>query len=362
LSAGWLLAGLKFAGLGSGYLIAARRLARDREAMMFELFTEPARHVVVHAQEDARRLGHNYIGCEHLLLAAATNEPAGTVLRDHGVTPERIEAEILRTIGRARRPTRFGDLDREALASVGIDLDVVRGRIEAAFGPHALTRALQDAACRRRRPVWQKGPLAERTRRRRRARRHGRLPTGPRDNAQLLPSPDPRSHIPFTPRAKKSLQLSLPEAKALNDNYVGVQHLTLALLDLQDGMVPVILSLLGAPARIATRRRPRPLPQGELIRALPRCDCHDLSNGGPDPARTTISGPQRPGAPATGIPPLPCQRAFRRSPRTDPRSAPRATARCCLRRTHDMRRLPVSLEGFLVRVPLVQHELLRCRP
>ena len=38
---------------------------------MFERFTEGARQVVVRAQENARRLGHNYIGCEHLLLAAA---------------------------------------------------------------------------------------------------------------------------------------------------------------------------------------------------------------------------------------------------------------------------------------------------
>ena len=65
---------------------------------MFERFTDTARHVVVQAQEDARQLGHSYIGCEHLLLAAAAAaEPASAVLRDQGVTPERIKAEILRT-------------------------------------------------------------------------------------------------------------------------------------------------------------------------------------------------------------------------------------------------------------------------
>jgi ATP-dependent Clp protease ATP-binding subunit ClpA len=218
--------------------------------MMFERFTDTARHVVVQAQEDARRLGHHYIGCEHLLLAAAaTGEPAGVVLRDHGVTPERIEAEILRTIGRGQTADPLGGLDRQALASIGIDLDVVRARIEAAFGPDALTRAL-PAARQRRRPAWGKGPLAEltRRRRRRRARRHAPRPTGPRGDAPLLPGPAPRGHIPFTPRAKKSLELSLREAKALHDNYIGVQHLSLALLTLQDGMVPVILTALGAPA------------------------------------------------------------------------------------------------------------------
>ena len=217
---------------------------------MFERFTDTARHVIVQAQADARRLGHNYIGCEHLLLAAAaTGEPAGAVLRDQGVTPERIEAEILRTIGRGQTADPLGGLDREALASLGIDLDVVRARIEAAFGPDALIRAL-PAACRSRRPAWGKGPLAELTRRqrRRRARRNAPLPADPHGTAPLLLGPAPRGHIPFTPRATKSLALSLSEAQALNDTYIGVQHLILALLVMKDGMVPVILSALGTPA------------------------------------------------------------------------------------------------------------------
>jgi len=217
---------------------------------MFERFTDAARRVVVQAQEDARRLGHNYIGCEHLLLAAAAAaEPASMVLRDQGVTPDCVEAEILRTIGRSQTAGPLGGLDRQALASIGIDLDVVRARIEAAFGPDALTRAL-PAARRSRRPAWGKGPLAEltRRRRRRRARRDGPLPAGPVWQRPAFPGPAPGGHIPFTPRAKKTLELSLREAKALHDNYIGVQHLTLALLALEDGMIPVILSALGAPA------------------------------------------------------------------------------------------------------------------
>jgi Clp amino terminal domain, pathogenicity island component len=213
--------------------------------MMFERFTDTARHVVVQAQADARRLGHNYIGCEHLLLAAAAAaEPASAVLRDQGVTPERVEAEILRTIGRGQTADPLGGIDRQALAFIGIDLDVVRARIEAAFGPDALTRAL-PAACRSGRPAWGKGPLAELIRRRRRARRNARLPAGPPRQRPASPGPAPGGHIPFTPRAKKSLELSLREAKALHDTYIGVQHLTLALLAMKDGMVPVILSGMG---------------------------------------------------------------------------------------------------------------------
>ena len=216
---------------------------------MFERFTDTARQVVVRAQEDARRFGHHYIGCEHLLLAAAaTGEPASVVLRDHGVTPERVEAEILRTVGRGQAADPLGGLDRQALASIGIDLDAVRARIEATFGPGALTRDL-PAAARSRRPVWGKGPLAEltRRRRRRRARRHLPRPAGARGDAPLLPGPAPRGHIPFTPLAKRSLELSLREALTMRDNYIGVEHLSLALLTLQDGTVPVILTALGAP-------------------------------------------------------------------------------------------------------------------
>ena len=217
---------------------------------MFERFTDTARHVVVQAQHDARRLGHNYIGCEHLLLAAAAAAgPAGAVLRDQGVTPERVEAEILRTAGRGQTADPLGSLDRQALAFIGIDLNLVRARIEAAFGPDALTRAL-PAACRSRRPAWGKGPLAElmRRRHRRRARRNAPLPAGPPRQRPASPGLASGGHIPFTPRANKSLELSLREAKALHDNSIGVQHLILALLVPKDGTVPVILSALGAPA------------------------------------------------------------------------------------------------------------------
>jgi Clp amino terminal domain, pathogenicity island component len=218
--------------------------------MMIERFTDTARRIIVQAQEDARRLGHNYIGCEHLLMgAAAADEPAGAVLRDRGVTPERIKAEILRTAGQGQPAHPPGGLDREALASIGVDLDVVRARIEAAFGPDALTRALPGAR-QRRRPAWGKGPLAGLTRRRRRHRAHRsvRLPSGPFRQPPASAGLVPGGHIPFTPRAKKTLALSLREAEALHDNSIGVQHLTLALLAPKDGTVPVILTALGAPA------------------------------------------------------------------------------------------------------------------
>ena len=221
---------------------------------MFERFTDSARHLLVQAQHEARRLGHNYIGCEHLLLAAAgADEPASAVLRDQGVTPERVEAEIRRTLGRGpggpADPLR--GLDREALAAIGIDLDVVRARLEAAFGPDALDRAVlahkRAAQAHRRsmRPAWRKGPVAE-LMRRRRARRGAPPGPGPRAVNRPGPGPAPGGHIPLTPRAKKSLELSLREAQALHDDYIGVQHLILAQLAISEGMGQTILSSLGA--------------------------------------------------------------------------------------------------------------------
>jgi ATP-dependent Clp protease ATP-binding subunit ClpA len=222
--------------------------------MMFERFTDGSRQVIVQAQKEARRLGHNYIGCEHLLLAVAgVSEPAADVLRDQGVTPERVEAEIVRIIGRGSADPLSG-LDREALAAIGIDLDVVRARLEAAFGPGALDRAVlahkrgAQAVRPRRHPALGKGPVARlmhlrRVRSAHRATFAGRVPLAV--HRRLPPGPPPR-HIPFTPRAKKSLELSLREAKALHDDYIGVQHLILAQLAMSDGMTPTILSALGA--------------------------------------------------------------------------------------------------------------------
>lgn len=218
--------------------------------MMFQRFTGDARGIMVRAEEEARLLGHGFLGCEHLLFAvAAADAPVGTVLRDHGVTPQAVEAEVLRRVGRGHSSDALDDLDRDALAFIGIDLDVVRARIEAAFGPDALSPG-HPRAGNRRRPAWGKGPVAElRRRRRRRAGHHDPAPLQrPCGNGPSLRRQTPGDHLGFTPRAKKALALSLKEANTLHDHRVDVQHLTLALLSLHDGPVPGILSALDAPA------------------------------------------------------------------------------------------------------------------
>ncbi len=187
---------------------------------MPERVTGDARQVVACASEQARRLGHGFIGGEHLLygLASAGGE-VGAVLRERGVTPERVEAEFVRLIGSANTASGslFGTLDRDALTTIGIDLDTVRERIEAAFGPAALA---PDA------------PAPRRWRRSRPGQGPGRV----------------AGHLPLTRRAKKCLESSLREAHAHSSSHLGAEHIALALLTMDDGVPHRILSVIGASA------------------------------------------------------------------------------------------------------------------
>lgn len=179
---------------------------------MFERFTNEGRHLLVDAQRHAHRLGHNYLGCEHLLLALASSQSdAGAVLRSLGAMLEAVEASALHRLG-----TPAGVIDRDALAAIGIDFEKVQQRVEAVFGPNALNR----------RP----------------------RPTPPRRGWRRRRSCGPKSSLRFTPRAKKSLELSLDEALARGDGHIGVEHLTLALTSMRDGLAPRILADLGLPS------------------------------------------------------------------------------------------------------------------
>jgi ATP-dependent Clp protease ATP-binding subunit ClpC len=56
----------------------------------------------------------------------------------------------------------------------------------------------------------------------------------------------PISHIPFTPRAKKVLELSFREALQLNHDYIGTEHLLLGLIGEGEGVAAQVLLQLGA--------------------------------------------------------------------------------------------------------------------
>jgi ATP-dependent Clp protease ATP-binding subunit ClpC len=109
---------------------------------MFERFTDRSRRVLVLAQEEARRLDHNFIGTEHILL--------GLIDESEGVAAR-------------------------TLASLGITREAVRDKVLEKVGP---------------------GPAS----------------------SSAAGSP------PFTPRAKKVLELSLREALQLGHNYIGTEH------------------------------------------------------------------------------------------------------------------------------------------
>ena len=57
---------------------------------------------------------------------------------------------------------------------------------------------------------------------------------------------NPPGHIPFTPRAKKVLELSLREALQLGHNYIGTEHILLGLIREGEGVAAQVLVQLGA--------------------------------------------------------------------------------------------------------------------
>ena len=140
---------------------------------MFERFTKEARAVVVLAQAEATALEADRIGVEHLLLGLAGEQGAAArVLDPLGLGHAALRAELEGT----------GDgVDADALASIGIDLDEVRRRVEESFGPGAL-----GGHCTARRA--------------------------------------------FSPEAKKALELSLREAIALGDRHIGSEHILLGVM------------------------------------------------------------------------------------------------------------------------------------
>jgi ATP-dependent Clp protease ATP-binding subunit ClpC len=68
---------------------------------MFERFTDGARQVVVLAQDEARGLGHTWVGTEHLLLGLLRQEDgiAAQALASQGVEIDRVRAEVTSIVG-----------------------------------------------------------------------------------------------------------------------------------------------------------------------------------------------------------------------------------------------------------------------
>src|SRR6266568_1855297 len=170
---------------------------------MFERFTGRARHVVVLSQDEARRLHHNHIGTEHLLLGLL-GEPDG-----------------------------------------------LRGRVLANFGMS--------------------------------------LEAGRREVTEIVSAGTtaPSGHIPFTPRAKKTLELALREALQLQHNYIGTEHILLGLIREAEGVAAQILS---QHADLVTIRH--------AVLDLAPAASAEASRGRRWLRRRATAGPSEPGAPA----------------------------------------------------------------
>jgi len=177
---------------------------------VFEHFTERARGAVVFAQEEALGLHHQHIGTEHLLLGLLRDRTSvGHQALDRlGIHLDDVRSEVVR-VGGQGSPVTLGEEDAEALRVIGIDLNEVRRRIEATFGAGALESISSG-------------------RRRRRGRRKACGPSV--------------GYIPFTPRAKKVLELALREAKALRHDYIGTEHILLGLVRERDGLAAGMLA------------------------------------------------------------------------------------------------------------------------
>ncbi len=134
---------------------------------MWEPFTERARRSIVLAQEEAQRLGNNYIGTEHILLGIIS------------------EGESLAA---------------KVLESLGVNLAKVRQEVEAIVGRGGQTV---------------------------------------------------QQEMVFTPRAKRVIELAFEEARQLNHNYIGTEHLLLGLIREGEGVAARVLMNLGVdPAKV----------------------------------------------------------------------------------------------------------------
>ena len=169
---------------------------------MFERFTRPARDVVTRATAYAVAATAGETRPEHLLRALLDDESslAVVVLVDAGAPVARLREELDRH--RARYVDGLDDDDAEALRAIGIDLDEVVRRIDRNLGGPRVT------------------------------------PLRPR----------------FSRESKKSLELALREAIALQHRSIGAEHLLLGVVRSGDRVVADTLAACGVePANLRRR-------------------------------------------------------------------------------------------------------------
>ncbi len=161
---------------------------------MFERFTEKAIKVIMLAQEEARRLGHNFVGTEQVLL--------GLIGEGTGVAAK-------------------------TLKSMGVTLKDARAEVEKIIGRGSGFVAVE---------------------------------------------------IPFTPRAKRVLELSWDEARQLGHNYIGTEHLLLGLIREGEGVAARVLENLGVDLNKV---------RSNVVKMLGESKPQTVSSGGSSSSSTT---------------------------------------------------------------------------
>jgi len=117
--------------------------------------TPAARRVMGLAAEESEQLGHGYLGDEHVILGLLRGQAchASSLLLAHGLDLGSGRAELQRLAADGLLPRSLAD-DAGALRALGIDVEMVRQRLVAAFGAEALGAAVRRAS---RRPWWRGG-------------------------------------------------------------------------------------------------------------------------------------------------------------------------------------------------------------
>ena len=124
-------------------------------ARMAERPSSVSRAIMRLADDERRRLGHPYLGDEHLVLGvlAHAENPAAAMLRNRGVELTAARSDLARIVSAAGPLARD---DAALLGEFGVDLAQLRHRLESTFG----TLAVQEAARQVRRRPWWRGRAA----------------------------------------------------------------------------------------------------------------------------------------------------------------------------------------------------------
>jgi ATP-dependent Clp protease ATP-binding subunit ClpC len=199
---------------------------------LFERFTERARQVVVLAQDEARALKHNYIGTEHILLGLLREEEglAARVLESLDITVEEVRAQVARIVGQGDEVTT-GQIPFTPRAKKVLEL-ALREALSLGHNyigtEHILLGLLREEEGLAARVLESLDITVEEVR---------------AQVARIVGQGDEvtTGQIPFTPRAKKVLELALREALSLGHNYIGTEHILLGLVRENEGVAARIL-------------------------------------------------------------------------------------------------------------------------